>query len=126
MPNSSDRRAQGAAWEAIACAELERHGLRRVAANQAYRFGELDLVMFDREMLVFVEVRYRRDDRFGGGLASVDRHKRRRFALSALAFLDAHPPLAKRPCRFDVVAISGDRESPRIEWVRNAFTLDEL
>lgn len=126
MPSSSDRRADGAAWESLARAELERHGLRALAANTSYRFGELDLVMADGATVVFVEVRYRRGDAFGGGLASVDARKRRRIALAAQAFLATQPALAARPCRFDVVAISGRADAPRIDWVRNAFTLDDL
>lgn len=126
MPKSADRRAAGAAFEALARAELERHGLRAVAANANYRFGELDLVMADGGTVVFVEVRYRRGGGFGDGLASIDARKRRRIVLAAQAFLAAHPALANRPCRFDAVAIAGTQDAPRIEWVRNAFTLDDL
>ncbi|MBB5014538.1 YraN family protein [Rehaibacterium terrae] len=126
MPSSSDRRADGAAWEDLARATLERHGLRMLATNAHCRFGELDLVMADGATVVFVEVRYRRGGGFGGGLASVDARKRRRIALAAQAFLAARPPLARRPCRFDVVAVSGSADAPRIDWVRNAFSLDDL
>ena len=66
------RRERGTAVEAAARAYLLRAGLREVAANASYRFGELDLVMLEyggtrsTRTLVFVEVRYRRDARFGG------------------------------------------------------------
>ncbi|MGO4777099.1 YraN family protein, partial [Lysobacter sp. 2RAB21] len=69
--SASDRRGRGAAVEAAARAYLLEHGLRAVAANANYRFGELDLVVLDADTVVFVEVRYRRDDRFGGGAVSV-------------------------------------------------------
>lgn len=58
------RQQRGAAVEAAARAQLEQAGLRLVAGNANYRGGELDLVMRDGPMLVFVEVRYRRDARF--------------------------------------------------------------
>lgn len=121
---SSTASPDGAAWERAAQRELERAGLRLRAANVRYRFGELDLVMDHGEVLVFVEVRYRRGRAFGGGVASVDARKRARLARAASAYLAASPALARRPCRFDVVAIGGDAANPRFEWIRDAFTLD--
>src|SRR5687768_1188177 len=91
MPPAADRRARGAAVEAAARVHLSRAGLRDVAANANYRFGELDLVMLEGATLVFVEVRYRRDARFGGGAASVDVRKRRKLVQAAHAFLTHHP-----------------------------------
>ena len=121
MPASHHQR--GAAVEAAARAQLEQAGLRLVAGNANYRGGELDLVMRDGPMLVFVEVRYRRDARFGGGAASVDFRKRRKLVLAAQLFLAAHPALAALPCRFDVVEASG--EPPLLHWIRDAFRLDD-
>ena len=65
-PPAQQRRAKGALVEAAALAHLTRAGLRAVAANASYRFGELDLVMLDARAgdhatLVFIEVRYRRE-----------------------------------------------------------------
>jgi putative endonuclease len=115
---------EGAAWERAAQRELERRGLRLRAANVRYRFGELDLVMDEGEILVFVEVRYRRSAGYGDGAASVDARKRARLTRAASAFLAATPALARRPCRFDVVSISGDPATPQFDWIRNAFTVD--
>lgn len=120
-----DRRGRGAQVEAAARAHLLRHDLRAVAANANYRFGELDLVMLDGATLVFVEVRYRRDDRFGGGAASVDARKRRKLILAAQAFLLSHPVYADNPCRFDVVEADGDPAQPRLNWLRDAFRADD-
>jgi len=125
MPPVPDRRARGAAVEAAARAYLGRAGLRDVAANANYRFGELDLVMLDGATLVFVEVRYRRDARFGGGAASVDVYKRRKLVHAASAFLAHHPKHANSPCRFDVVEADGDPASPRLNWVKDAFRADD-
>ncbi|MGH8080619.1 MAG: YraN family protein [Lysobacter sp.] len=120
-----DRRGRGAAVEAAARAYLLEHGLRAVAANASYRFGELDLVMLDGLTVVFVEVRYRRDDRFGGGAASVDLRKRRKLVLAAQAFLLAHPAYADGPCRFDVIEASGDPAQSVFNWLRDAFRADD-
>ncbi|MCK7594616.1 YraN family protein [Pseudomarimonas salicorniae] len=115
-----DRKAEGDAREAQARAGLERAGLRTLASNVRYRVGEIDLVMLDREVLVFVEVRYRREHDFGGALASVTSGKRRKLARAASQYLVDHPQHARRACRFDVVAI-GDSRS---DWVRDAFRID--
>jgi putative endonuclease len=89
--------------------------------NVRSRFGELDLIMRDGQALVFVEVRYRRGAAFGGGAGSVDPHKQARLVTTASRFLQAHRRLARLPCRFDVVAISGTAAPYRIEWLRDAF-----
>ncbi|TWI02918.1 putative endonuclease [Luteimonas cucumeris] len=126
-----DRRARGAAVEAAARAHLRKAGLVDVAANANYRGGELDLVMLDRSgrdggTLVFVEVRYRRDPRFGGGAASVDAGKRRKLVLAAQMFLLTHRQYADAPCRFDVVEADGDPDAPRLHWLRDAFRGDDV
>ncbi|KAB7771237.1 MULTISPECIES: YraN family protein [Xanthomonas] len=119
----TERRRRGNAVEAAARAELERAGLRLIAANVAFRGGELDLVMQQAQSLVFVEVRYRRSTAFGGGAASVDLRKRRRLLLAAQLFLAAHPQYANWPCRFDVVEAEGD--PPRLTWLRDAFRAED-
>lgn len=119
-------RDTGQAFESIARAHLERAGLITVAVNAGYRVGELDLVMREGAALVFVEVRYRRTTRFGGSTMSVTPEKRRRIAQAASLWLAANPREANRSCRFDVVAIAGSPQAPQIDWIRNAFTLDDL
>ncbi len=123
-----DRRARGAQVELAAREHLVAAGLRFVDANVNYRCGELDLVMQDRdrlgELLVFVEVRYREGDGFGGGAASVDGWKRRKLMQAAqLYLLKQHCPDA--PCRFDVVEASGDPARPELHWIRDAFRADD-
>lgn len=120
-----DRRARGDAVEDSALDYLQRQGLRLVARNARARGGELDLVMFEGEALVFVEVRYRAGSGFGGGAASVDHGKRRKLMRAAQAFLLRHPQHAQAPCRFDVIDASGDPQAPRIDWLRDAFRADD-
>ena len=120
-----DNRTRGDAVEDAALILLERHGLRLVARNVGFRGGELDLVMADEAALVFVEVRYRAGDGFGGGAASVDAGKRRKLVEAAGRFLAIHPQWADAPCRFDVVAASGPAHAPRFDWLRDAFRADE-
>ncbi len=113
-------RAAGARWEEHARRELERAGLRPIAHNWHCRYGEIDLIMQDGEDVVFVEVRYRAKTAHGDGLASVGSAKRERLVRSAELFLAANPALARRACRFDVVAIDGS-DPPRFTWQRSAF-----
>ena len=126
MPSTPDRRSLGAAAEDAARAVLESEGLRTLARNVNYRFGELDLVMRDGEAVVFVEVRYRHDDRYGGGAGSVDFRKRRRIVLAARAWLARQRGLDEASCRFDVVTVQGADDAMECDWIRAAFTLDDL
>ena len=119
------RRIRGDAVEAAALAHLQARGLRLISRNAAARGGEIDLVMTDGDALVFVEVRYRASDAFGGGAASVDAGKRLRLVRAAQAFLQRHPEHADAPCRFDVVAASGDPATPMLEWLQDAFRADD-
>jgi putative endonuclease len=109
-------RAIGADKERLARAYLEDQGLRLVASNYRCRRGEIDLVMRDASTLVFVEVRFRASDRFGGAAASVGPAKQMRLTAAASHFLQRKS--LNLPCRFDVIAIgAGDR----IDWIQDAF-----
>lgn len=122
---TAGRRACGDVVEAAALAHLQAHGLELLARNAQARGGELDLVLLDAGTVVFVEVRYRASDAFGGGAASVDLRKRRKLVHAAQVFLMQHPRHAQAPCRFDVVAASGDPQAPRLHWLRDAFRADD-
>lgn len=75
--------------------------------------------MQDGSAWVFVEVRYRRDARFGGAVASVTRTKQRRLLHAAAVWLAQRGAgFDSVDCRFDVLAITGSR----IDWIPNAFS----
>jgi putative endonuclease len=114
-------RRTGDAFEERACAHLRRAGLRLVERNFHTRFGEIDLIMRDRDTLVFVEVRFRRSNSFGDARASVSASKRQRLIRAAEGFLAAHPELAAMPCRFDIVAFDGTGAAATAHWHRHAF-----
>ena len=117
-------RSTGAAFEQRAGAELERAGLTPLARNYTTRHGELDLVMLDRDTVVFVEVRYRVRPGHGDALASITRGKQDKLIRTAQLWLAAHPQHAKRPCRFDVVSYDGPADHARMQWLRGAFEAD--
>ena len=114
-------RDAGAHYERAALAHLERAGLSLIARNYHCRFGEIDLVMREHAVVVFVEVRYRRSRGYGGGIDSVDASKQAKIVRAAAAFLADHPRLADATCRFDVLAIGGTPDAPSFDWRRNAF-----
>ena len=115
MPRTGSQ-VKGQAAEDLALRFLRSRGLDLVKRNYRCRGGEIDLVMRDGHHCVFVEVRYRREQRFGSPLDTVDGAKQRRLTIAASHFLARHGNV---PARFDVVAITG--EPPRIEWIRDAF-----
>ncbi len=115
----TERQRQGQAAETAALEAMRGQGLRLIARNVRYRIGELDLIMRDQDMLVFVEVRFRRPSRFGSAAASVNGAKRRRLIRAAYCWMRQYSDGGIPSCRFDVVAIDG----PRIEWIKNAFGL---
>lgn len=110
----------GSRAEDQALALLQRAGLILLQRNYRCRLGEIDLIMREGATLVFVEVRFRRSDAFGGPAASVDGRKQRRILTAAQRYLQSHPQASNRPCRFDVVAICPQSE-PALDWIRDAF-----
>ncbi|MGA0265448.1 MAG: YraN family protein [Lysobacterales bacterium] len=115
----------GEHWETVAESFLRDRGLRPLRRNFQSRLGEVDLIMQDGPVLVFVEVRFRRASSRGSGAETVDRRKQRRIEQAAALFLAGHPRLAARPCRFDVVSMGKhfgrEQQDVTIEWIKNAF-----
>lgn len=115
-------RSAGQQHENRALDFLKSQGLKTVARNfHAYR-GEIDLIMQDDDTLVFVEVRYRRNNMFGSAAESVTLKKQQHIAMASQCFLQTKKHYQSMPCRFDVVAISGAR-AENIDWIKNGFAL---
>ena len=112
------QRLRGQAGEDRAADYLQQAGLRLLARNVRYRGGELDLVMQERETVVFVEVRVRNNPRFGSGAETVTVKKQQRLILAAQLYLQQHPEHQHRPCRFDVISIAGNE----LQWLKAAFS----
>ena len=108
---------RGEQGETLAADFLRRSGLTIAERNYRCRFGEIDLIARDGDVVVFVEVRSRAGNAFGGAAASITaakQEKLRKTACHYLTTLGSTPP-----CRFDAVLLTGD--PPRIEWLRNAI-----
>jgi putative endonuclease len=115
------RTGLGRAGEAQAARFLEAQGYVLLARNWRIREGELDIVAQEGDTLAFVEVKSLRTRVYGAGEERVDARKRQRLALLAERFLAAHPELAFRQCRFDVVVIDYTQRPAQIRLYRNAF-----
>ncbi len=116
------RQAAGSAAEQQALDHLLAQGLSLLARNWRCKRGELDLVMLDRDTVVFVEVRYRLHAGFGGALGSVDTRKQEKLILAAQHFLQKESRWASHPCRFDVIALQGSGHCGQpLDWLKNAF-----
>jgi len=110
----------GSQGEKLALNFLKKQQLHLKEKNYHCRYGEIDLIMWDEDYLVFIEVRYRKNNNFGGALASIDHNKQaklRRSAQDYLIKLKNNEP----PCRFDVLCISGNLNKPDYQWIKNAF-----
>ncbi|MDA8493260.1 YraN family protein [Kluyvera georgiana] len=119
-PGKLTTKQTGDAAELRARHWLERQGLCFIAANVHERGGEIDLIMREGAVTVFVEVRYRASSRFGGAAASVTRSKQNKLLQTARLWLARHNgSFDTVDCRFDVVAFTGNE----IEWFQNAFSL---
>lgn len=106
--------------ELLACQFLQRHKLKLITKNYHCRRGEIDLIMQDKTILVFIEVRYRKNDRFGSALESVNHKKQSKIIITAEHYL-LHNTQLFSGYRFDVIAISPTQQAHEINWVKDAF-----
>jgi len=106
--------------EKLAANYLKQYQLKLIEANYRCKQGELDLVMWHGDYLVFVEVRHRRSQHFGGALESIDQYKQRKLNRAAEHYL-LHRKLHDCPARFDVVCVDGDLNNPEFQWLQNVF-----
>lgn len=111
-----NKRVIGSTYERLAGEYLENQGYEIIEYNVFSRPGEIDIVAKDGEYIVFVEVKYRSDDRYGQPLEAVSISKQRTISKCALSYLKKHR-LWDVPVRFDVVGILENE----ITLVKNAF-----
>src|SRR5215813_10537378 len=105
------RQALGISGENLACAELARRGYAILERRYRTRFGEIDIIAKDGSTIVFVEVKARLTNDYGGAAAAITGWKQRRLTTMAVDYL-ARRRLHDCPCRFDVVAIEFDAAGP--------------
>jgi putative endonuclease len=116
------KKALGREGERVAERYLVNKGYRVVERNYRCRGGEVDLILLDRRIIVFVEVKTRSDHGFGNPLEAVEPRKQQRMILAARLFIHQRK-LHERDARFDVVGISWPGIAPVVEHVQNAFEI---
>lgn len=113
---------KGLYYEQQALKWLQQQGLELVEQNYHCRFGEIDLIMLDRNQLCFIEVKYRNNKAFGGAAYSIPAAKQHRINQAALSYISRYRKYQQLALRFDALLIqslAGQR--PQIEWIPNAF-----
>lgn len=120
-PLSYTSRELGKQAEDFAAKLLINKGLKLLEQNVNFRVGEIDLIMKDKKTLVFVEVRRRKMDRFGGALGSITAAKQKKLNRAALLYLQQHKLMDKVACRFDLVAVSDKNGQLQAKWIKNIF-----
>ena len=93
----------GAWGEALAAEFLRKKRYQLEAANYHSRFGEIDLIVRDKQFLVFVEVKLRKNADFAKAMEYVNRNKQDRLRITASMYLAKFP--TEKMTRFDVIEI---------------------
>ena len=113
---SMNKRAIGSAWEEAVACYLSQAGVSILARNYRCSQGEIDLIGYHRDCLVFFEVKYRKNELYGKPEEAVNIRKQENICRCALVYLHCHGGM-ERAVRFDVVAVCGEQ----IRWYQNAF-----
>ena len=114
-------RAIGFELENIACQYLLSQNLILINRNYATKFGEIDLIMLDNDVLVFIEVRYRKNSVYGYPIETITRSKSLKILNSALAFINVNNQYKNSQFRFDVIGILGNIRQIRGDFKKNLF-----
>jgi len=115
----SPTQRRGFKAEKIACEFLQANGYTLTKKNYRTRLGEIDLIMENKNMLLFIEVRQRENPHFMSGAESVNRQKQQKIILSATHYLQQFPTFKK--CRFDVISLHTHCNPIEIIWIKDAF-----
>ncbi|MBN2689108.1 MAG: YraN family protein [Gammaproteobacteria bacterium] len=114
----------GEQQEEKAASYLKQHGLELIEHNFQCKCGEIDLIMRDQDYLVFVEVRFRKRDKYGDGADSVTPNKQRKIIRTAKFYLQQKKLYGKCPCRFDVVSVKNKENNNKYHWIKDAFWVE--
>jgi len=122
MTLDNAKQVLGKEGERIAEQYLKKKGYKLIERNYRCHGGELDLIVLDRRVVVFVEVKTRTGQGFGSPFEAVEYHKQKRMIRAAQFFLN-EKNLHQRDARFDVVGVSWPGREPVVEHIENAFEL---
>lgn len=121
--SSTTPRRAGARAESCAIDFLKSKGLIELSRNYHSRYGEIDLIMQDGQILVFIEVRYRNETQYMKPLESIDNRKVRKIIKTSQDYIQKNIT-SPRYCRFDIISLTGSLDKPIIDWIQDAFDAD--
>ncbi len=116
------KREIGFEFEELAKKYLIEKGMRYIESNFYTRYGEIDLIFTDKDekILVFVEVRYRKNNEFGEPLETINEKKQEKIVISSQIYIKNKK--WKQDIRYDVIGIKKDKlGNNKINWIKNAF-----
>lgn len=116
-----NKRTSGSFYEDLACDYIVKNGGRILERNFRVRQGEIDIIAMDEGYICFIEVKYRKDNRYGGPLAAVSFNKIRQICRISRFYLSSRKISEDNPIRYDVIAISNEDNATIIRWIKNAF-----
>ena len=113
----------GQHYEKLARDYLIQQGLKLVEQNYHSRFGEIDLIMLDQQVLCFIEVKFRKSNAFGGAASAIPWAKQQKIVKTAQCYISSTPKIAQKPMRFDALILqqASSVADMNLEWIQNAF-----
>ncbi len=115
--DSINKRETGIQYEQVAADFLQSRGYNILKQNYYCRYGEIDIIAEENGYTVFIEVKYRKNTMSGSPESAVNGIKRKHIRQAALDFLINSYGTEEIPCRFDIVAITGNQ----INLIKDAF-----
>jgi putative endonuclease len=116
-----NKKEAGSYGETLATEFIKELGYEIILKNYVYGKGEIDIIAKDDEILVFLEVKYRKNLEFGRPELQITKSKQHQIKRVALGYLFEHD-ISDTQCRFDVIAILHLPETdPEINHIINAF-----
>ena len=116
-----NKRQVGDYYESLACTYLREHGAYILERNYRAFRGDIDIIARDGKFLTFIEVKYRRDKRFGTPEAAVTFSKQKQICKLSKLYLYSKHKSIDIPIRYDVIAITDIDNTATIRWYKNAF-----
>ncbi len=110
----------GNKFEKHALDYLIKHGAILISKQYKSKYGEIDLIVIIDETIIFVEVRARKNNLYGGALYSITQAKQNKIIQTAQAFIQEQQiiqKLGKFNYSFDVIIF----ENGKIEWIKNCI-----
>jgi putative endonuclease len=124
LSRTINRQELGKTAEDQACIFLQHKGMRLIKQNYRCYHGEIDLIMRDQDHIVFVEVRSRSRTDFGKACETINNNKIRKLIKAAKHYLQVTKCLDTVHSRFDVIAIQHEIEKTDVQWIKNAFSVE--